>query len=109
MAISISRKARKQFDGSIYLDRLAIFRCRFIFILPHSIDCSFEKHIALPERQFQHVGTIVSPASAPARCAGALTELSGAPSTFWQLHQKTKGHGKDSHGPWTLTRIENGV
>jgi len=43
-------KRENSFDGSIYLDRLAVFRCWFVFILPHSIDCSFDTYVALPER-----------------------------------------------------------
>jgi len=43
-------KRENSFDGGVYFDRLAIFRCWFVFILPHSIDCSFDKHVALPER-----------------------------------------------------------
>ncbi|MGB2678173.1 MAG: hypothetical protein WAN12_13905 [Candidatus Acidiferrum sp.] len=62
-------KRENSFDGSVYLGRLAIFLCRFMFILPHSIDRSFDKYFALPERQFQYVGAITSPTFAPARCA----------------------------------------
>ena len=43
-------KRENSFASGVYLGRLAIFRCWFVFILPHSIGCSFDKHVTLPER-----------------------------------------------------------
>jgi hypothetical protein len=66
-----------------------------------------------------------SPTFASTPCAQGTSDFSGvaivaanghhlsieraAADALLPLDEKTKGHGKDSHGPWTLTRIEDCV
>jgi len=78
---------------------------------------------ALPEKWSQYAALIVASMFACAPRAKSTSDFPGVATIATEEHEwdwevayslqlwakKTKGHGKDSHGLWTLTRIEDRV